>query len=605
MGRVLGNIRLSHSIISLVIFSLIFIFIVATTGYQGIGSINHNVDEIYNEAVLPTQKVNELNTLFMNIRVDVLRHMDEDYTESITGIASQDQVFRRAVDEYSNEIGSGSREAILLGLAMRNYNEFMETWETIKEQMLHEEKVELSNKYALEATSQAIVRNLNEIINHNKERAENLYNESANLYIVIRNNLVLFFTIAVLALFILSSIIIIIIRKSIKEVLHIYDRVSLGDFTTTIETSSKNEFGLMKKSLAKTLKEISNIIRQSKENASNTTENSFLLSSVCQQMTVVTQDLANSIQQVAEGSAGQTEELMRIKDNVSHFGAELERVVLSIDDIYINTKETDAMISEGNDKVQKLTISTSHISGSFKEVNENVSLLNHKILEIRNITELINAIAEQTNLLALNAAIEAARAGEAGKGFAVVADEIRKLADQSKRSSENINQLLTNITSSRDQIMMTIETGVENITIQEQVVENAIKSFRIILENVGEMIPKIEGINESINTLNKTKEDIIIKVEEIASISQGNSNIAEDIAASSEEMNASVEEVASTAQVLNQIALDTQKVIGSFTIEEEQDKPEQDKLEQDKLEQEKPEQDKTESLAEEEDHDCM
>lgn len=226
------------------------------------------------------------------------------------------------------------------------------------------------------------------------------------------------------------------------------------------------------------------------------------------------------------------------------------------------------MISEGNTKLQQLITSTQTISESFEEVSEHVKVLDGRLKEIGEITDAINSISEQTNLLALNAAIEAARAGEAGRGFAVVADEIRKLAEQSKNSSQHINQILSNITNESAEIVITTVKGIDNLRNQEAVVHNTIESFQEILQGIGDIIPKIENANDGIKVVNERKDDIVERVGTIAAIAVDNSAIAEEIAASSEEMSTSVEEIASTAQNLSSMTYEMKDQVEKFKVGE-------------------------------------
>lgn len=358
------------------------------------------------------------------------------------------------------------------------------------------------------------------------------------------------------------------LKKSIKEMNEIFDMVATGDFTQYIDTNQKNEFGIMKKSLAMSIKDISNMILSIKNSINLTDDSANALASVCQQMTAASQEVAASIQEVAKGSNSQAVDLEKISEIVNNFGKELEATVEAIKEVHENTKKTDVMISEGNTKLQQLITSTQTISESFEEVSEHVKVLDGRLKEIGEITDAINSISEQTNLLALNAAIEAARAGEAGRGFAVVADEIRKLAEQSKNSSQHINQILSNITSQSAEIVITTVKGIDNLRNQEAVVHNTIESFQEILQGIGDIIPKIENANDGIKVVNERKDDIVERVGTIAAIAVDNSAIAEEIAASSEEMSASVEEIASTAQNLSSMTYEMKDQVEKFKVGE-------------------------------------
>ena len=567
-SRIFQNLSLTNSIRTLVAVSLVFIGIVGFMGYVGINNINNNVNTMYNEVVLPIQEINRITNKFMNIRVETLRMLEMGrYSNSMASdVDKLDKDFREMIEVYLDDKSEESSEGLLLSTGVKLYNEYMQSWDNVKEQLIAGNEIEFDNIVTMDARSRAILNNLETIIDTNTESAEYLNTESTMIYGINKRNLLIMSAIAFLLSSVIALIIISIFKTSIKDMIKIYAEIATGNLTVEIDTEGRNEFAKMRQVLAQTMNSFCDMLEKSKETAQNTTENSNVLSNICQQMTLAAEEVANAIQEVAEGSSGQAEELIRIKEVFDDFSKKIGNVILFIEEIHTNTKATDGMIVEGNKKLQELMGSTKHISDSFNQVDSSVALLNDKILEIRNITELINDIAEQTNLLALNAAIEAARAGDAGRGFAVVADEIRKLAEESSISSDNINTLLENITLDRDRIVETVVDGMKNINTQEEVVYSTTESFKEMLENISNMIPMIQEVNESTNILNKNKEDIVSRIDAITMISEGNSAVAQEIAASSEELNASVEEVASTSQILNTMAINMEEEMKKFII---------------------------------------
>jgi len=567
-SRIFQNLSLTNSIRTLVVVSLVFIGIVGFMGYVGINNINNNVNTMYNEVVLPIQEINRITNKFMNIRVETLRMLEMGrYSNSMASdVDKLDKDFREMIEVYLDDKSEESSEGLLLSTGVKLYNEYMQSWDNVKEQLIAGNEIEFDNIVTMDARSRAILNNLETIIDTNTESAEYLNTESTMIYGINKRNLLIMSAIAFLLSSVIALIIISIFKTSIKDMIKIYAEIATGNLTVEIDTEGRNEFAKMRQALAQTMNSFCDMLEKSKETAQNTTENSNVLSNICQQMTLAAEEVANAIQEVAEGSSGQAEELIRIKEVFDDFSKKIGNVILFIEEIHTNTKATDGMIVEGNKKLQELMGSTKYISDSFNQVDSSVALLNDKILEIRNITELINDIAEQTNLLALNAAIEAARAGDAGRGFAVVADEIRKLAEESSISSDNINTLLENITLDRDRIVETVVDGMKNINTQEEVVYSTTESFKEMLENISNMIPMIQEVNESTNILNKNKEDIVSRIDAITMISEGNSAVAQEIAASSEELNASVEEVASTSQILNTMAINMEEEMKKFII---------------------------------------
>jgi methyl-accepting chemotaxis protein len=189
------------------------------------------------------------------------------------------------------------------------------------------------------------------------------------------------------------------------------------------------------------------------------------------------------------------------------------------------------------------------------------------INKIDEMTTLIKQIANQTNLLALNAAIEAARAGEAGKGFAVVAEEIRKLADQTKRSSEDINQLVSTISSQTGNIVEDMEVVNGELTDQESNAGATADSFAGTATLINHCVDNISEVYERAQKINEDKNEILGAIENSSSMSEEISGASESIAATAEEMSASTQEVSSAAAMLNAMTNDMIKHVEMFKVD--------------------------------------
>jgi len=184
-------------------------------------------------------------------------------------------------------------------------------------------------------------------------------------------------------------------------------------------------------------------------------------------------------------------------------------------------------------------------------VGESVNELSNKSNSIVIILETIKSIAEQTNLLALNAAIEAARAGEAGRGFSVVADEIRKLAEQSSKATGEIQSIINDITQVIDNTSQTMGKA-------QIIVDNANNSFhetRTVFDTItitaDEVVNQIDLLGNDIKYIDEAKEKVLASVENISSVSQQTAASTQQISASSEEQTAAMEEIAASIERVN------------------------------------------------------
>lgn len=364
--------------------------------------------------------------------------------------------------------------------------------------------------------------------------------------------------------------------KIIKNITHPLDAavnyfgiISEGDLSKSVGEmylDRYDEIGDLARAARKMQMSVKDMILNVKEASKNINIQSETLYTVSEEMTASSDSVSTSISDVAKGTEDQAHDLVSITSILSDFGESLNEVVQAIKDVDMLSKDINFMANESNGKMQNLIQSVVKISSSFKEFAEKIDGLGRDINQINEITTLINNISDQTNLLALNAAIEAARAGESGRGFAIVAEEIRNLAEQSKISSENINKLISGISNESNAIIKNTDTMSKELDGQVQIINENINSFKKIVGAVDGIIPRINSINNSTVSINEEKNSILEKIEKAASVSQETAATSEQIAASSQEMNASAEEVSSTAQFLTNMTKEVMEKVNNFNI---------------------------------------
>jgi len=345
--------------------------------------------------------------------------------------------------------------------------------------------------------------------------------------------------------------------------------VATGDLTLNVPPkflNMKDEIGKLTRSVKSMQESIRDMISAIKVNSNNIDSQAENLSAIAEEMSSSSGNVTNAIQDVAMGAGTQAEDLIGIANTLDIFGEELEKIVQAIKEVEKNSMEASNMASGSNEKMQSLMHSVERVTRSFDEFSSKIISFGGNVKQINEITGLINSIADQTNLLALNAAIEAARAGESGRGFTVVADEIRKLAEQTKSSSENIARIISGISSDTDLMVSNANLMNDELNEQVSIINNTIDSFKQITDSIGQIAPMIRAINNSAEDIKKDKNLIIEKVQGVSSVAQETSASSEEIAASSEEMNASTEEVASAAQELSSMTREMMMQVNKFKI---------------------------------------
>ncbi|MBU3089165.1 methyl-accepting chemotaxis protein [Clostridium gasigenes] len=359
------------------------------------------------------------------------------------------------------------------------------------------------------------------------------------------------------------------IVNNLKAIAKYLTLLSSGDFSVPAGEKylvMKDEIGEISRAASELQQSMKEMIVKVKESAENIDSHSESLSSVSEEIASSAENVTTAIQEVAIGTSSQSGDLVQVNGILDEFSDKLGLVIVNIKDVDVKARHVGNMAEDSSSSMQMLVDSVNRVNSNFGEFGTKINVLGKNVNKINEITNMINSIADQTNLLALNAAIEAARAGEAGRGFAIVADEIRSLAEQSKVSSETISKIVGDISTDTGNIVTSTGTMNKEIENQIDVINSTIGSFKEIINEINKVVPMIDNINTSTVSLDKDKTKILDTVESVSAVSEETAASSEEIAASSEEMNASTEEIAASAQILNNMTVELNDIVNKFKI---------------------------------------
>jgi len=371
-----------------------------------------------------------------------------------------------------------------------------------------------------------------------------------------------------IAAIVISSIVFFFVMKAIIKPIRLLKdsavTISEGDLTEKVTITSHDEIGQLGQAFNDMQDSLRTLIQKIEQNAEEVASSAEELTANANQTSIATEKVAISIQDVASSADTQTTSANKNAESLQ----ELSKAILHIAEISSTvtdlSQHATLQADEGGQAVQDTKDQMQSIHVSVTDSNTKIQTLHERSKQITSILDVITSIADQTNLLALNAAIEAARAGEHGKGFAVVADEVRKLAEQSQESAKQIFELINSIQLETEQSVNIMAKVTEDVQNGLQVSDEAITKFQMIKTSMDKITPKMEEVSSASEQMSASVQEVTAVTEDLAFSAHGNATASEDVAASTEEQLASMEEINASAQALAHMADELKQLISQF-----------------------------------------
>jgi len=356
----------------------------------------------------------------------------------------------------------------------------------------------------------------------------------------------------------------------VKPILLVVERLQLvadGDFTgEEMITKSKDEVGTLIVTMNKMVSSIRDVIKQVRDTSEQVAAASEELTASAEQTSTATEQISTAIQEISEGSNQQVSTVRDTSDIILEISKGMEQVATSIQSVAELTVETNDKSTAGSLVVNRTIEQMNSVQKQVADTSSVINTLGMKSNEIGQIVQLITQIANQTNLLALNAAIEAARAGEHGRGFAVVADEVRKLAEQSGLAADQISSLVSQIQEESLKAIESMELGTSSVTEGIDMVRETGDSFKDIIKMIEVISSQSQEVSAIVEQVNAGSSGMVQMIEDVANISEQSAGNSQNVAASAEEQLASMEEIATSASSLSQMAEDLQSLVRTFKV---------------------------------------
>lgn len=381
--------------------------------------------------------------------------------------------------------------------------------------------------------------------------------------------------VTVVMICIISSTIIIFLFRITKKLIiakNYVDTMAKGDFESRLNEKlfkGNDEINKICKSVNDAKESVGNIIKSVKDNANKVKNESSELSEISSELSMFTNEISLSIGMVASSTSKQDNEFKEIMNTLNKFSEKVDIIKSNINSINRRVLIVDDKANSGNKNIEDLNSGIENVNTTFKIFSNGVHQIEEQMITVNKIIDIINDIADQTDLLALNAAIEAARAGESGRGFNVVANEIRKLAEQSKESSKNIYMIINGLMNMAKGIVGDSRKMEKELELQRKIIYDVLSSFSEINILVKEIVPKISNINTAFVNITDSKEDIIKTVDELSDMVENTSKSIDQITISAIDLSKLGEKVSQKSYLLLNESDSLTEQVKQFKVSEE------------------------------------
>lgn len=343
------------------------------------------------------------------------------------------------------------------------------------------------------------------------------------------------------------------LMRPLVKVSTIIEEIANGDINADfgMVKETNDEIGLIIEKMKELTQSLGNIVGKIRNSSDTMSSNSYELNDTSSQTLAANNEISKAVEDVAEGSTGMAASISKINENLLEMSNETKDINESVNEIRNQTTAVQDSSKIMNDKIKSMQNSSQKMDDGISAISKRIETVNTTVDKVSNIVSVIEEISSETNLLSLNASIEAARAGDAGKGFAVVAQEIRVLSDNTNTELENIKQIISSLVEECRYCVQASGTIVEDNAKQKEEIKAVLDEFSALDEQIQKTAEKADEIEELVTAMIELNDDITKSSNSLTDVSAANAAATEEMNANIEELNAMMNGVSEMAGNMN------------------------------------------------------
>ncbi len=383
---------------------------------------------------------------------------------------------------------------------------------------------------------------------------------SASVTEAIQNAILLMGGVALIILLCVTGAALFVERRISRVMSHITEtlqEVGKGNLAVDMDdeiVARKDDLGIIAYSTECLIKELRQVIGDAHSLMNDVGHSSDELSDSADQSSQASGQVSQAVDEISKGAVSQADSIQNAASDTNDMGHDIDGIMQSIGTLKEQAEDMQSSCLSAMEALDRLMKQNDEVVGSVNVIGEQIRATNEAVGKIAEASSVITAISEQTNLLSLNASIEAARAGDAGKGFAVVATEIGSLANQSGEAAVNIGQIVKNLVSESEKSVQKLSELNEAFAVQGEQLNSTRQDMKHMESGVRSVTEGTENIAERVENLNEVKNGLVSIIDDLSAISEENAASTQETNASMQELNATFEVISNSAGELKSLA---------------------------------------------------